>query len=570
VAHEYSLLISSPSSRDVPPSFLPTRYQATDFCIGVKTFFANPVTFEKDSLSNPGMCNTSSINDVVFASSPANNIVARFQKLKRLSSRDDIFAENPAYAHLFSGRNALCEYVDIIKGRNERLLLVSEHYKLNLRSLLKEKTRLGESEVRRISGDILLALAFLHVHGIVHRNLSPDNILFNSNMEAKLADYGLYYISDCGSYVPFLIGKPEYWPPEILLNNQRSAFEADIWMLGVLIVEMLTGDLLLEQQTSNKNGSCVASEITAASRRRKQKKMGKQLPYLLSTSLYLCGGERAIAEHSQNEEALAMFDTFGMGHGGTVSSSARHVLRVKQHERIEKLLSLPHVCDVSEEMKQIIRWCLTPLPSERPHCDQLLQLCYFADVLAGRGINVKWVPRPFMSSFLLQSPKDTYNYYMKECADHTGQESNNSVQEDDSFDSVQDAFHFWKLAGGQLEDLPGIELSPPIQRLPFVVRAVHSLHEYRNYEDESYLYDDTFIILTVDEIKSKLSEKGMTPKSALMQVSEVIEDADYDGLPPLQVTNPACHQGIFFSHHLRFERQTLITNANELVSSENS
>lgn len=92
--------------------------------------------------------------------------------------------------------------------------------------------------MKKVIVDVLLALSFLHVHGVVHRNLSPDNILqchqqepnlqlsptkssSEENSEGldkeqrglhrtkyvyKLADYGLYYMTGEGVDVPFPIG----------------------------------------------------------------------------------------------------------------------------------------------------------------------------------------------------------------------------------------------------------------------------------------------------------------------------------------------------------------------------
>lgn len=84
----------------------------------------------------------------------------------------------------------------------ERLLIVSEFYKLNLKSQLYR----DELSTIRIAYQVLHSLKFLNDHGIVHRVLSTDNILLNAKGDVKLFNYGLYHMTDNGRDVEFPIG----------------------------------------------------------------------------------------------------------------------------------------------------------------------------------------------------------------------------------------------------------------------------------------------------------------------------------------------------------------------------
>ena len=53
---------------------------------------------------------------------------------------------------------------------------------------------------------MLQALAFLHAHGIAHRNLEMSNILFDEHNQVKLADFGMFDLTNFGSEVNFIIG----------------------------------------------------------------------------------------------------------------------------------------------------------------------------------------------------------------------------------------------------------------------------------------------------------------------------------------------------------------------------
>lgn len=84
----------------------------------------------------------------------------------------------------------------------ERLLIVSEYYGQNLTSI----SSASETHIIRIAYQLLSALNYLNSCGIVHRALSPDNILFTPEGDVKLFNYGLYHMTNNGRDVEFPIG----------------------------------------------------------------------------------------------------------------------------------------------------------------------------------------------------------------------------------------------------------------------------------------------------------------------------------------------------------------------------
>ncbi|KAG8179024.1 hypothetical protein JTE90_011971 [Oedothorax gibbosus] len=151
-------------------------------------------------------------------------ILGRFQKLKLLK-----------HPHL-------CSYLDIQRGKHERVMIVCEHYPNNLltpdvRSELKSAKALAN-----LTFQILDVLSYLHRHGIVHRFISPQNIRFDYERQIKISNYGLYYMTEGGSTVSFPIGIPKYMAPEVLAHGLpvcSSSSKCDIWSLGMILLELI-------------------------------------------------------------------------------------------------------------------------------------------------------------------------------------------------------------------------------------------------------------------------------------------------------------------------------------------
>lgn len=102
----------------------------------------------------------------------------------------------------------------------------------------------SESDARGFANGIAKGLAHCHRHGIAHRDVKPENILFASvddREHVKLTDFGIAHVVDPGDAgARDMVGTPLYVAPEVLLR-QPYGCAADMWSLGVIVHILLTG-----------------------------------------------------------------------------------------------------------------------------------------------------------------------------------------------------------------------------------------------------------------------------------------------------------------------------------------
>ncbi len=133
----------------------------------------------------------------------------------------------------------------------DRLYLIMEYVDgTNLRRMLAQKTLTAKAALAMVS-PICDALQFAHEEGIVHRDIKPENILIDRRGRVRIADFGLARLLVRGqdewtlTGTRQVMGTPHYMAPEQMERPQEVDHRADIFSLGVVIYEMLTGELPL-------------------------------------------------------------------------------------------------------------------------------------------------------------------------------------------------------------------------------------------------------------------------------------------------------------------------------------
>lgn len=120
---------------------------------------------------------------------------------------------------------------------------------VNLREL-ERAGKLSPREALQIVPQICEALQFAHDEGVVHRDIKPENILLDKKGRVKIADFGIAKILGGAEQVDLTgtqaaIGTPHYMAPEQMEKPTAVDHRADIFSLGVVFYEMLTGELPL-------------------------------------------------------------------------------------------------------------------------------------------------------------------------------------------------------------------------------------------------------------------------------------------------------------------------------------
>lgn len=130
----------------------------------------------------------------------------------------------------------------------------------DLRSLLKEKQRLTLQESLPILRGVASALDYAHSQGLIHRDIKPSNILLDFSRPV-LTDFGIAKIADAHTNITAtgVLGTFDYISPEQIQSSAQVTASADIYSLGVMTYQLLTGHLPFERPNT---GALLLAHLT--------------------------------------------------------------------------------------------------------------------------------------------------------------------------------------------------------------------------------------------------------------------------------------------------------------------
>lgn len=158
------------------------------------------------------------------------NALAREQFLKEAKILLDM--QSPYIVHLF----------DYFSEGGYRYIVEEFVEGLALDKLIKKQTALSPQVAMLIMQDACFGLRFAHNKKVVHRDIKPGNILISKRGEIKLTDFGIASDDNASEREQgVVLGTPSYMPPEQFKNTSGVDQRADIYALGIMLYEMVTG-----------------------------------------------------------------------------------------------------------------------------------------------------------------------------------------------------------------------------------------------------------------------------------------------------------------------------------------
>jgi len=132
-----------------------------------------------------------------------------------------------------------------VEGRSRPYIVTEYLQGYTLAHLMKSVRPLPEPDALRLASRVCEALAHMHEHGVIHRDLKPQNIMILFDGTIRVLDFGI--AKSTGRRFTFVgftpaLGTPEYMAPE-QVKGRRGDQRTDLYTLGALLYEMVTGTI---------------------------------------------------------------------------------------------------------------------------------------------------------------------------------------------------------------------------------------------------------------------------------------------------------------------------------------
>lgn len=154
--------------------------------------------------------------------------------------------ENEAYIQSSVNHPNIARLYEYVSSGEMHCIVMEYVEGESLDTYIHKKGKLSNEETEKIVAQIVSALSYLHSKDIVHRDIKPQNFKLQPDGTVKMLDFGIakHKYSPRLTQQGFVVGTTEYMAPEQFQEQVQK--KSDIWSLGVMIYEMLTGYMPFE------------------------------------------------------------------------------------------------------------------------------------------------------------------------------------------------------------------------------------------------------------------------------------------------------------------------------------
>uniref|UniRef100_A0A8C4RN71 Cyclin-dependent kinase-like 2 n=1 Tax=Erpetoichthys calabaricus TaxID=27687 RepID=A0A8C4RN71_ERPCA len=200
-----------------------------------------------DKYENLGLVGEGSYGLVMKCKNKANGRIVAIKKF--LESEEDKMVKKIAMREIKLLKQLrhdnLVNLLEVCKKKRRWYLVFEFVERTVLDDLEQFPNGMENSKVKKYLYQILRAVAFCHSHNIIHRDIKPENILVSQNGVVKLCDFGFARtMAAPGELYTDYVATRWYRAPELVVGDTKYGKAVDVWAIGCLVVEMLTGEPL--------------------------------------------------------------------------------------------------------------------------------------------------------------------------------------------------------------------------------------------------------------------------------------------------------------------------------------